>query len=462
MIYKTIILKLYKPSTGKRKLLDEAILCYNMALQFLLENADKNSNTNNYQISKDLLKNLNRFQAEPFKDALRRDALNFKGKPKQQLPIYFCRYAKNRDFSLLYQPKSGKFYAKLYLLNYKNAIANPSINTNDSDCSLVYVEPQLQVFCNKRNKIRYLILPLAFGNWQEQYLKQALNEEKIIKTARLFKKGSDYFLSLNLLLKTPTKQKSNNYISIIPKLDKEKLFLDYLLLDSHKKILDKGSIEGQGFDFSQTKAMLSRTIGQICQLKNAQPIVCNCSSYGQNQHLSKYNLWPLSDYKSWLSSFYQISAQLGLPKPIEVSGRGLYTTCSNCQKNSKNHLCFDNLFLCHQCGYAANISELPLFNLAAKLMVYQDKSLVFYTKIKQNKISIFNHKLAVNYTGFYDEQCFNNFITYLQQEMIIGKAVLNGQKKYQGPDFKQKCALWHKLLSVENSGRTLAESIIIN
>ncbi len=462
MIYKTIILKLHKPSTTKSGLIDEAILRYNMAFRFLLDNINYHQPLTTPPISKELLNSLNSFKVEPFKDALRQDALNFKGKANKQLPLYFCRYAKNRDFSLLYQPKSGKFYAKLYLLNYKNAIANPSINKDASDCTLVYAEPEQELFCNRRSKIRYLILPLAFGSWQEQYLKQALKQEKIIKTARLFKKGSDYFLALNLLLKAPNQQKPINYLGLMPRLDNKRFFIDYLIADANKQVLKKGSIEGQGLDWEQIKAMLSQAIAQICRLNNAQAIVCNYPTYHKNWGLSQDKLWQLSDYKSWLSSFEQTCGRLFLAKPIKVSGRGIYNTCPKCQKNSKNHLYFENLLLCHKCGFANNLSDLPLFNLATKLLVYQDKNLVFYTKINQNMIEIFNHKLAVNYNTRYDTEYFNHFIEYLQQELINGKAILNGQKKYQDADFKQKCALWHKLAAIENSGKALAEAIIIN
>ena len=75
LIYKTIALKIHQPSQKKQKLMDDAMLRYAIALEFLLANMKKSVEKKQpLEITKSLMDRLNAFRVEPFKDSLRKDA----------------------------------------------------------------------------------------------------------------------------------------------------------------------------------------------------------------------------------------------------------------------------------------------------------------------------------------------------------------------------------------------------
>ena len=157
---RTIHLKIHKPGKLKREIIQKAFENYNNAFNYLLKTAFDNIDDieSNYKspkgtystlslskwIDSRISNELNNFDVQPFKDSLKLDFgmtmasyfaqkqtkpdmvfPNFKQDNVQVneklRPIYFCRYDTKRSFCLLYDPDSNKYFAKLFLMNIKNA-----------------------------------------------------------------------------------------------------------------------------------------------------------------------------------------------------------------------------------------------------------------------------------------------------------------------------------------------------
>lgn len=212
---KTIILKLYKPGKAKQRIIDEALLNYNEALQSLLSQAypklteisrELKQTGKKYSpltfskwIDSDMSSKLNKFSVQPFKDSLKADFGNiianylrnsvsmagekddelkslsdavqdcfdqecisdpypeyngFGYKRKDKLyPIYFCRYDIKRSYCLLYDKVKDRFYVKLYLLNRANARSACNISGNKEKLEFIYKRRGMQERTGKRKHL---------------------------------------------------------------------------------------------------------------------------------------------------------------------------------------------------------------------------------------------------------------------------------------------------------------------
>ena len=119
-----------------------------------------------YQCNKSMQKLIDSLQeCEISKTQFLRKMAKILEKYRKPKTIFFCRNAKNRDFSLLYQPGSGRYYAKIYLMNYADAIANPTLDEKGEYGSLVYVSPEKEPFGNSLSlihisNVRQYVLPV--------------------------------------------------------------------------------------------------------------------------------------------------------------------------------------------------------------------------------------------------------------------------------------------------------------
>lgn len=233
MPYKTISVKLFKPTARKKQFLDDAIERYSLAFEILLRDLkdrlpDEKLSKNNIMklVDKEALEKVNFLNIEPFKDAIKLDLAKvisiYQGKlqsnqktsfpitrtdkddlnrlfseafSKKQLnsafdkykkcrPLLFCRFDEKRDYSVLND--SGKYYAKLYIFNRKTAV----------------------------DRQRFLILPLNVAPWQERHLKDIENENASAKSAELISRNGCYFLNIRLWYDAPEPFKPATYIGI--------------------------------------------------------------------------------------------------------------------------------------------------------------------------------------------------------------------------------------------------------
>jgi putative transposase len=278
---KTITLKLHDIGSYKKDIIDEAMMNYSRAFQYLLdalycdiENTKNDKDGKDVYslfdvkklIGKDLIENLNEFNIEPFKDSLIidfsavisgylnslmngreqsypsvfisdekfeheynelmneyienvEDPAPIEEKIKRLIalkdrsrPIFFCRYATCRNYCLLYDPEKNRYYAKIYLMNVKNE--KRKVSLVNSEKSIKYISKDNKIFEKSTRKNCFLVFSLSFGSYQEEFLKKALKDPEILRTARLIKKKDDYFLSISIIEKFEQSIETLNYMGI--------------------------------------------------------------------------------------------------------------------------------------------------------------------------------------------------------------------------------------------------------
>ena len=235
MSYRTVTIKLLPPTAKKRQVLEEAQRRYSMALEAILRACRPYSRQAEEEgklffCPREVLKKADAFEAQPFKDALQRDAqglvrgyLTRKKREKRSTypvcrtekedlerilshwdnfstseiytnldkydtlrPVSFCRYAGGRDYSILRGEKGRRYYGKVYLLNRQGALEWAPSEDYLTD---IYTG---EILREKRGRRRYLLLPLDAGPWQKKHLLQVEKGLAVPKNALLFEKNGAY------------------------------------------------------------------------------------------------------------------------------------------------------------------------------------------------------------------------------------------------------------------------------
>lgn len=347
-------------------------------------------------------------------------------------PLYFGRYAVNRDYCLLYDKFKDRFYAKLYLLNAADGYFSKAAA---GGLSLQYVAEGMPAMSGRDEKKRYLVVPLAFGKKQYGDLKRALENPGLLHTARLTKRDGRYYLMVNIAC------------GLAPALPAESTMgvsrgffggLNYTVCGPGGEILKQGRISGRA-EPGQAAYLLCGRIVKIARENRSQVILE--ANGGKNDQLPardeparRISNWQYAALAAILQ--YRLPEQ-GLPPPVEVSANGLFSTCPRCAKRTARNRISDELFACVECGYASEAEWIGSENLAGRLIRYrcdkvpltvlkQDDSLVFY-----NKSLGFRCALPQNVTDY--KPMYDELGRYLQS---LDGTFQNDSKKY---------AVWKKL-----------------
>lgn len=406
---RTIVLKIYKPGREKKEILDGAIYNYNEAFRLLLDRACREIAVigGNYRleggpyragalmkwVSRDLSEELNRFKVQPFKDSLKFELgmvlagyLNLKetgadtGLPKAgggtERPVYFCRYDTRRSYCLLYDREKNRYWAKLYLLN-KDTARTSDIKPHERN-RLEYVSEGSGVFISNRHKANYIIVPLSFGKYQERFLREALNDPKKLRTARLSKRGKDYYLAVSIDMDNTEALATETYMGVCRGFDN---CLVYTAVDKNGNVIGSGSVPGAGSPGGKAASLnelhkLANCISEIAKKNKAQVImqnlvkmgdeICWSDSGGNESH-------PVCDRRNYIRIAELLDYKLadtGLPPPVRVSSYDIFYRCFDCGSYSKKNRFSKDMFICTKCGAAMGIEELGSLNLARKLIRY--------------------------------------------------------------------------------------------
>jgi putative transposase len=401
--FKTITLKLHNPSSYKKRVMDEALMNYTRAFQYLLQRAndeieeissnfiDEKGQYRTYNIKNwfrgDIDAKLNEFSIEPFKDSIKIDFsgviaeyltkqkmgedINFPSGYiseeehekkasrvvhsfgdnceithsnntliqgyKKMRPIYFCRYSERRNFCVLYAPLEDRYYAKVYLMNVKNDKRKIALCNNSK--KLIYINKNKDSFIENGRKNCYLLFPLAFGKYQEEYLREARNKPEVLKTARLYKKGEEYFLSINIEIEKKECIETTSYLGVSRSLVK---VVNCTIVDNEGDQLSSSGIDSMTEDFEESE--LNRLANEILELgrkNHSQIILENLNKIGdklgwvEKNGRSYYPIININKYNKLASILENKVNEYELPKPIRVSGVGIYYTCPNCLSNSE-------------------------------------------------------------------------------------------------------------------------------
>jgi putative transposase len=275
----TIVLKLHKPSRAKSLLIDKALLDYNRAFRFLLRNAcdhldeirSKCGTGRGFtaiSLSKwpgpQLMQQINRYDVQPFKDSLKLDFgmtlasyltleatdtgarypdcsdITDNVGSSGLRPIYFCRYDTKRCYCLLYDHEKGRYYAKLYIANSRNA-RTVSVG-GGTDGKLENIHKSGGSLERGRRKEPFIIVPLCFGKRQEKILNAARENPECLRTAKLGRKDGEYYLAICVDTGEAECIKTANFLGVSRGL---KNLLNYAVVDQKGTILAQGSFEGK-------------------------------------------------------------------------------------------------------------------------------------------------------------------------------------------------------------------------
>ncbi len=312
-------------------------------------------------------------------------------------PIFFCRYATNRNYCILYDPIKNKYFLKVYLMNSRNK--NRKAFENNSKNIIRYMNENKELFKVYGKKEGFLILPLSFGAWQEGYLKQAFEKPATIKTARIFKKKNDYYISINIEMDEPKKVETDKFMSITRGLENT---INY-------SIVNKSDVaEKYGFQRINNKIEINKLhklanhLVELAENNTCQVIMEKLVDKGDRINwVDKNGI----EYKPQLGCYeynrlYDIIKykllDKGLPAPIRVSGIGIFYTCPRCGFNSKDNRFSEKILMCIVCGMTLQIEEVGSINLAMKLSKYSKAAIKIKSENTGRGIMLTNEDLGLS------------------------------------------------------------------
>ncbi|HOJ09168.1 MAG TPA: transposase [Clostridiales bacterium] len=542
MVIRTITLKLYKPSRRKREIIDDALLRYSMAYQYMLDKAFEQIEEirekykepygiySSFKLSKwmdsTLSEELNEFGVQPFKDSLKidlgmslaghlnlkrirentsfplvylpddrydssydalmdeiiseglndnlkrhkceKELLRLERKSASLSPIFFCRCATNRDYCLLYDVINKKYYAKLYLMNRsddRKKALNPSENM-----LLRYIHKDGGMLKPSDRKERYIIVPLSFGKWQEQYLKTALVDPSIIKTARLIKKKDEYYLAVNIDIEEEKAVETETYLGLSRDL---KALACYTIVDSGGQVLETNKFTNLEVNkFAKMKCISSGAFPADVLHSIANEIVAlsanNKSQVVVQSMIDKSDrlVWrdeqgrvfkPLLDCRRYNDLVKILEYKLpsrGLPPPIKVSPVGIFYKCPACELQAKKNRISKDMFICTACGQVMEIGHLGSLNLAKKPIQYSKDVLKVNVESTPIGVRLINKELGLDFKPSEDINWFDDFKKEIVDIIENFNANMPGVKD-DSKSFKMKYSIIKRL----ESGKDLSEMI---
>ncbi len=434
---RTINLKLHNPSTLKRKIIDTAFINYNNAFNYLLKKAFENINQikSNYKsskgiystlrlskwIDKEISSEINQFDIQPFKDSLKLDigmtlasyfvqkesnpnilfpSFKIGGVTKQDKlrPIYFCRYDTKRSFCFLYDSENNKFFAKVFLMNSKNAKKRNNLTFSRE---LKYISKNEEEVKSLK-KETFIIVPLSFGKWHENMLKQAIDKPEILRTARLIMKENDYYLSLSIDLPEDDKIEPITYLGVSRGIEKA---INYTLVDMHGEKLESGTVETDNtlapLDAKANSCILANMLVDIAVKNKSMVILQNLVGKGDKLSWSENGttykpILGCKRYNELVRVLEYKLPQKGLPAPAKVSSVDIFNRCGLCGSNVKKNRFSKTMFICTTCGASFSLDSLGSMNLATKLIKYESAPLRLKAKKTHSGMYLQNELIGLD------------------------------------------------------------------
>ncbi len=370
-------------------------------------------------------------------------------------PIFFCRYALNRDYCLLYDAENNRYFAKFYMMNVKSN--DRAVTNTNKERKLQYIHKSEEIYVGTGRPERFILVPLSFGRWQEEYLKRAVNNPGILKTARLMKRKGEYFLSISVDIGSMQRIKPASYMGVARGI---KNAVNYTVVNLKGDLLDSGSINAD-VRHEKTGDIISGDIHKIANaiegiaLKNSSQLIMhtftnkgdklqwvdgegfgyvplmNCQSYNRLDEILKYKL-----------------AHKGLPRPVQTSPVGLFYTCPECGLNSLGNRLSESMFICIACGTAMDIEKLGSINLSRRLIKYNKAGIEVKLERTESGIKFINEDLNLNFTPSDPLNCIDEFRNEIKR--IIEDFYRNISKKQKDRNFNKKYGIIKRMDRAED------------
>jgi len=516
MVVKTLQLKLHNPSKTKRRIMDEALLNYSYALQYLLDSTHDRIRRIRSEaeragrgrmrrvaalIDKKELQELNKFGVEPFKDSLKMDyaswvigyltiakrqnnagypllTLNEEqlndavfnaierydcdemgrrrldiflsrvyGKYNKRKSILFGRYAKTRDYCLLYDRENDRYYAKLYLMNVKSKKRRGNIKRGATQ--LEYIAPGEREYLPEDNRQeRYIIVPLETGKWQRKMLKHCREHPEMLKTARLTAKGKDYYILINIKCCESPQIKPVTTLGVCRSLKGQLRYSIALDQPFSGKLLYPSG----GKPDKQLYHALANDICALALRHKAQVVAYKLGEKADNIAFEgKLPLLTAGEYNKVIAmSAYKLELA-GLPAPILVSPRGVFHTCPECGRNTQRNRISEKEFMCSSCGYYGCIEEVGSRNLSNILESYRKRKVTFRVrKGKGDTLVFYNEILGIKFETQDTVMAQGQFYQFLQEHISDMREAPLFFRGLTTEQQKKRYSLYQKLFNMED------------
>ncbi|MFT8889377.1 MAG: hypothetical protein ABF904_11240 [Ethanoligenens sp.] len=309
-------------------------------------------------------------------------------------PLYFGRYAAHRDYCLLYDPQTDRFYAKMYLLNARNCLPAPPVQR-----VLHVVAAGLPPAHETGVSRRFIVVPLSFGKEQQAVLRQALDRPQILRTARLVRRGDAYSLVLSVEVYCTACVVPQTTMGVARTVGG----LTCTVCDKHGEVTQNMLLAPVPGRQAQMLFSFAKTITARALEARAQVILEANGGRGDGVALPKDEHARASVFSGWdyarLGKILRYKLlEAGLPPPAFVSGGGLNSTCPRCGAVTRRNRLTPLLFACVSCGYAAPFQFIGSRNLAVKLQKYAGNKVPVYVREENGVRHFFNDILGFSCT----------------------------------------------------------------
>ena len=486
MGYKTISIKLMKPTLTKKKILDNAFERYDGAFKFIFnsvlekESSIKNSNIKNQYlklIDKDIMDKVNSFNVEPFKDSLRIDVAkqlaimegNLKNKYSNMTknkvlkiknrPIYFCRFSNNREFTLLKDLENERYYVKIHLFNRKL-----SIKKNIEEFKVLqYITSNDEFLKMVDSKITYEIFPLRLGKWQEEHLNDIENGKGVPKSGYLIKKGENFYININIWYEEPKKSNYTNFLGVCRGIKDQ---LCYSICDDCGETIKSGKINKDNVNGINKIHALSNEIMNLAKEFKCKIILCNLVKSNDRLKNNDFTV-PLSvgQYNMICDKITYKCNFEGVNEPVKVSANSIFFRCPVCDTCKISNRFEKDSFHCVVCGFWGNIEEVGPMNLSTTLIRYSVNKLRVYYERRGGYITFIFRAFDITYTCKDDELAMENFLAYFKEFIFLNVDILNKKqlsiiKKLSNKKETLKSIITDEKLWYNNIEKSLINNII--
>ena len=361
--------------------------------------------------------------------------------------MLFGRYAKTRDYCLLYDNDNDRYYAKMYLMNVKSKNRRGGLQRGDTQ--LQYIAKGDAEYLPRDNKQeRYIVVPLETGKWQRKMLRHCREHPEMLKTARLMKKGKDYYLIVNVKCCAEQRIKTETNMGVCRSLKghvRYSIALDApfsgKLLYPTESRLDKQTIHALANDIC---ALAVRHKAQVVAYKLGEK--ADGIAYD-----NKLPMLTTGEYNKIISMASYRLELAGLPAPIMVSPRGVFYTCPECGKHSLKNRISEKEFLCISCGYYGCIEEVGSQNLSNILHYYGKRKVVFRVrKADGDKLLYYNEILGLYFETQDSALSQTQFYDFLQDHIASMRGAPLFFRGLTAAQQKQRYSLYQKLFSMED------------
>ncbi len=489
MITRTVTLQLYKPGHTKSGLLLLTMNRYAAALQDLLDryrpeiNALRGRDEIPAQFelrkmpAKEALDALNAYGIGPFKDALKLDFAMLAGsylslsrarhtsyplvrtadldldnlirdpkaspariaaafaKYNSPRSLLFGRYDTGRDFCLLRDELSGRYYAKLYLFPASSPLRKTY--TESRKLALRYVAEK-DVYLETRKQLeRYLLFPLSYGKKEKALLDEAA--PGAFRMARLHYRSGKFYLAISVAAECKTPLPPQTYLGAARGIN----------APIHM------TVTGLEADVQKTIALTEPSLPQTpsSRLHTLANRIVEAALENRSQILFE-GPGHDADYRKLVSLLPYKAAAAGLPAPIPISSLRLYQTCPSCGHAGRANRLLPDILICTKCGFSIDTAAAGSLNLVRRFKKYRKQPVVFSYSYEPSGLRMYNEPLGVEFylpsSGRMEHDFYESLEKYLEETAPRDKPF-----PYTSAMSRQKYGLLRKL----RAAGTLSEAV---